>query len=91
VHCSPQLRLDLVPLASVSEGDVGRRVVHQREGGHPEVEAQPRQQPGPHTPDQVTTSGQGKRNILRVGACAHLLLRLQNHRLGHVTKRQSVT
>lgn len=43
-----------VPLVRGLEGDVGRRVVHDGEGGHPEVVAQPRHQPG-----RVSRAGSG--------------------------------
>ena len=45
VHCAGELGLGGVPLAGGLEGDVGRGVVHHREGGHPEVVAQPGHEP----------------------------------------------
>jgi hypothetical protein len=46
VDGAAQLRLRGVPLLSGLEGDVGRRVVDDGEGGHPKVVAQPGHEPG---------------------------------------------
>lgn len=71
-----ELRLCGVPLLTSLEGNVGCCVVHDREGGHPEVVTQPRHEPVLHDAkpakvgNEQRESCRGKRSTAEPG-CSH--------------------